>query len=314
MSERQHIILVPGFFGFANLGDLVYFSHVSEYLYDVFGTAGVHARIVHAPTSPTASIRERVRRIVEVIEAAAPEGPVHLVGHSSGGLDIRMLTAPDFTLDEVDVSSVARRVRTVVTLATPHYGTPLANYFTTLFGQKLLALLSLSTVYVLRFGSLPLSFLFRLGGLVAEVRSHVSDANTIIDQLFTQLLADFSKERRDALQDFLGQVSSDQSIIPQLSPESLELFNARASDREGVRYGSVVTRGRAPNLRTRLRLGPNPYNQVTYLVYQWLHRQTRRFQAQHAPRLTPEQRIRLTMNFRGMPQPSDNDGIVPTLS
>lgn len=314
MGEPHNIILVPGFFGFANLGDLVYFSHVAEFLQGLYGESGVEIRVIHAATSPTASIKERVRRIVDVIEREAPSGPLHLVGHSSGGLDIRMLTAPDFSLDEVDVEASARRVRTVVMLATPHHGTPLARYFTTLFGQKLLALLSLSTIYVLRFGSLPLSFLVRLGGLVTEARSYVTRANTVVDQLFRQLLSDFSKERRETIESFLSQVVSDQSIIPQLSPESLELFNARASDREGVRYGSVVTRGRKPNLRTRLKLGPNPYNQVTYLAYQWLYGQTRRFPAQYTPNLTPEQRIRLKMHFRGFPQPSDNDGIVPTLS
>ncbi len=314
MAQRHNIILVPGFFGFANLGDLVYFSHVSEFLQQLYGSSGIEVRVIHAATSPTSSIKGRVRRIVEVVERDAPLGPLHLVGHSSGGLDIRMLTAPDFVLEDLDVDATARRVQTVVMLATPHHGTPLARYFTTLFGQKLLALLSLSTIYVLRFGSLPLSFLFRLGGLVTEARSYVTRANTIVDQLFSQLLSDFSKERRESIESFLSQVVSDQSIIPQLSPESLELFNARASDREGVRYGSVVTRGRKPNIKTRLKLGPNPYNQVTYLAYQWLYSQTRRFPAQFAPSLTPEQRIRLKTHYSAMPQASDNDGIVPTLS
>ncbi|MEL6341069.1 MAG: triacylglycerol lipase [Myxococcota bacterium] len=314
MSERHHIILVPGFFGFANLGDLVYFSHVSEFLGQVFADAGIDARITHASTSPTASIRERVRRIAEVIDNEAGRGPLHLIGHSSGGLDIRLLTAHGFSLEGRDIEAIAGRVRTVVMLATPHHGTPLANYFTTLFGQRILALLSLATVYILRFGSLPLSFVFRLVGLVLEARSYVSRANTVIDQLFSQLLSDFSRDRRRALQDFLGEVSGDQSIIPQLSPESLELFNARASDREGVRYGSVVTRGRKPNGRTRLRLGPNPYNQATYLVYQWLYREASRFPTTFFPVLSPEQRVRLLTQYHEMPSTADNDGIVPTLS
>lgn len=314
MSERHHIILVPGFFGFANLGDLVYFSHVSEFLAQVFADAGIDARVVHAPTSPTASIRERVRRIAEVIDNEAGSGPLHLIGHSSGGLDIRLLTAHGFSLEGRDIEAIADRVRTVVMLATPHHGTPLANYFTTLFGQRILALLSLATVYILRFGSLPLSFVFRLVGLVLEARSYVSRANTVIDQLFSQLLSDFSRDRRRALRDFLGEVSGDQSIIPQLSPESLELFNARASDREGVRYGSVVTRGRKPNGRTRLRLGPNPYNQATYLVYQWLYREASRFPTTFFPVLSAEQRVRLLTQYQEMPSTADNDGIVPTLS
>jgi len=30
MRPRQHVWLVPGFFGFANLGDFAYFGHVRE--------------------------------------------------------------------------------------------------------------------------------------------------------------------------------------------------------------------------------------------------------------------------------------------
>ena len=32
MSELHHVVLVPGFFGFLNLGELTYFSRVSEQL------------------------------------------------------------------------------------------------------------------------------------------------------------------------------------------------------------------------------------------------------------------------------------------
>lgn len=312
MTERHQIILVPGFFGFAYLGDLVYFSHVSEFLSKIFNDAGIDAKIIHAPTSPTSSIRERVRRIVDVIEVEAPTGALHLIGHSSGGLDIRMLTANDFTLEERNVEAIASRVRSCVMLATPNFGTPLASYFTTLFGQRLLALMSLATVYILRYGSLPLSFTFRLLGFLLEARG--ARPNTIIDQLFRQLLADFSVERQRALKEFLGEVSGDQSIIPQLSPESLELFNARASDRDGIRYGSVVTRGAKPVLRTRLKFGLDAYRQGTFLVYQWLYREASKSSPAFFPKLTPEQRVRLVSHYRGLPSAADNDGIVPTLS
>ena len=29
--RRQHVLLVPGFFGFANLGDFAYFAHVRDF-------------------------------------------------------------------------------------------------------------------------------------------------------------------------------------------------------------------------------------------------------------------------------------------
>jgi triacylglycerol lipase len=72
-------------------------------------------------------------------------------------------------------------VRTIVTVATPHRGTPLASSFTTRFGGQLLGVLSLGTLYVLNFGRLPLSV-------------------TLADQLCDQLLGDFSPERRNAFE------------------------------------------------------------------------------------------------------------------
>ena len=61
------------------------------------------------------------------------------------------------------MEQLAARVRTVVTVSTPHHGTPIASFFTTLQGQKLMQLLSLSTIYVLNFGHLPLAALLWMG-------------------------------------------------------------------------------------------------------------------------------------------------------
>jgi triacylglycerol lipase len=80
----------------------------------------------------------------------------------------------------LDVERLGARVRSVVTIATPHHGTPLASFFTTLRGQQSLQLLSLLTIYMLHFGDLLLAGLLwmgcrfiRLGDLVAnsELRS-----------------------------------------------------------------------------------------------------------------------------------------------
>src|SRR5207253_681939 len=98
------------------------------------------------------------------------DGPVHLIGHSSGGLDARLAVSPGASLpSRQNVERVARRVTTVITVATPHHGTPLASFFASLLGQRLLRLLSLWTVYVLRFGRLPISVVVQLGALLARL-------------------------------------------------------------------------------------------------------------------------------------------------
>jgi pimeloyl-ACP methyl ester carboxylesterase len=180
VSEPHHIYLVPGFFGFANLGDLRYFGHVQEFLAHACPAAGLPVEIHAVRTEPTSSLPRRACRVLETIAATAPgEGPVHLIGHSSGGLDARLLVAPEVALPtEIDVERFARRVRTVVTVSAPHYGTPLASFLTGLLGQQLLQLLSLTAIVSLRLGRLPLSVLLRLTVFAASTGTSASTARS----------------------------------------------------------------------------------------------------------------------------------------
>ena len=50
----HHAYLVPGFFGFANLGDLKYFGHVREFLLAAFARRGLALHIDVVATRPTA--------------------------------------------------------------------------------------------------------------------------------------------------------------------------------------------------------------------------------------------------------------------
>ena len=113
-------------------------------------TAGEPCEILVVSAPPTGSIRRRAQVVIDTIEehCAKGEGPIHLIGHSTGGLDARLLTSPSVTLD---VPSWIERVRNVVTLNTPHQGTPVAHFFSTLSGTRLLYALSLFTFATLRF-------------------------------------------------------------------------------------------------------------------------------------------------------------------
>ena len=121
--------------------------------------------------------------------------------------------APDVRLPTaLDHRRYTDRVRTVVTVSTPHYGTPVASFFTGLLGQKLLQVLSLSTIYILRFGhflavsripimaadfamSLPyppalimviIAFIYLLGFLAHE-KGNASEARRLFDEAFASL-------------------------------------------------------------------------------------------------------------------------------
>ncbi len=316
MSVKHHIYLVPGFFGFTNLGELYYFGHVRDFLMAEFARRGVEVQVEYILSHPTASIRQRAADLLSTVRATAgEEGPLHLVGHSTGGLDARLFVSPGASLREgLDLEPYARRVRTVVTVSTPHAGTPLATFFLGLFGQQLLKLLSLFTVYVLRFGRVPLKVAFRLGHLIARADDQLGWKHTLLDQLFDQLLGDFSADRRESVARFLGDVGRDTSLIPQLTPEGIDLFNAGCVDRPEVRYGSVVTQARPPSLRTRLGVGLDPYAHITHTVYAFLYRQTQRMPLNQIPLHTAEQTAALVRGYGAMPGPLACDGIVPTRS
>ncbi|MBN1207059.1 MAG: triacylglycerol lipase [Myxococcaceae bacterium] len=317
MSVKHYIYLVPGFFGFTNLGELVYYGHVRDFLAAELARRGVEAEVVAIRSHPTASIRQRAADLLKGVQetAGAGEGPIHLIGHSTGGLDSRLFVSPGASLREgLALEPYASRVRTVVTVSTPHAGTPLASFFLGLFGQQLLKLLSLFTVYVLRFGRLPLKVAFRLGHLLSRADNQLGWKHTLLDQLFDQLLGDFSADRREAVSRFLGDVGNDTSLIPQLTPEGIDLFNAGCEDRPGVRYGSVVTQSRPPSLRTRLSAGLDPYAQLTHTVYSVFYGQTQRMPLNKIPLHTAEQTAALVQAFGALPGPQACDGIVPTRS
>lgn len=316
VAGTHHIFLVPGFFGFANFGDFKYFWHVREVLEERFRAAGIDARIHPARTSPTASIRARAARLAENIAAVdTGDDPIHLVGHSTGGLDARLLVTPGVSLrTRVNVEAIARRVRSVVAVSTPHYGTPLASFFASMLGQKALELVSLATIYVLRFGKLPLKAVTLAMGGFLWTSNRIVLRTGVLDQVHGMLLADFTEDRRALLDSFFSEVMSDQSLLPQLSPEGIDLFNALATQRESVRYGCVVTAAPPPGLRTAAKLGLGVYAQLTYALYRALYSRAASMQPMHMPPLTQDQWTALRQGLGKLPGPGDNDGMVPTLS
>jgi len=310
------VILVPGFFGFGRFGDLPYFAHVQEALQEGLGARGLQVQVHKVPTPPTASLAHRAARLAEAVAARCPgDEPLHLIGHSSGGLDARLLVAPGSRLPaDVDVDALASRVRSVVTVSTPHRGTPTAAFFTGAFGQRLLQILSLSTIYSLRYGKLPLGLLARMVGVFARIDDVLRLQKTVLDQLYDQLLSDFSDDRRQALHDFFHEVGKDQALVPQLTPDNMEVFDASVADRPGVNYGCVTTMGRKPGIRTVLRAGVDPYAQLTHGLYATLHSLSTRFPRSRRPALDPSYRIPLLRYYPKHPDLQSSDGVVPTLS
>jgi triacylglycerol lipase len=311
VAAPHHVLLVPGFFGFATLGEFAYFAHVQELLAEVLPEVGVRGAVEVVRTTPTATLQRRAALLAEAVSRLLDAGPVQvsLVGHSSGGLDARLLVSPGVSLPtEVDVERCARAVRAVVTVSTPHRGTPLADTFNTLLGPQLLKLLSLVTIYGLRAGRLPIGAVLRLARLLAR-----PDApETVLQQLWAQLLRDFSPDRRRAIEAYFGEIGADRGLLGQITPAGAAAFDAATPDRPGVRYGSVVTRARPPGLRSFLAAGVDPYAHATHGLFVALYRLAARSQVDL---LSPPASVAaLTRAFRRPVDHRTNDGMVPTLS
>jgi triacylglycerol lipase len=109
------IVLVHGFLGF---GEIRFMGRPFRYFRGVAEVMAETGATVHIVTLPaTASVEERARVLVEAVRAlAAPR--VHLVAHSMGGIDARYAIAR---------LGLADSVASLVTIGTPHHGTPLAR-------------------------------------------------------------------------------------------------------------------------------------------------------------------------------------------
>ena len=109
------VVLVHGLFGFDRIGvpgaRFDYFRGIAKHL----AALGCHAHAVRLPAA--GSVPERARQLVAAIDAL-PDDRIDLIAHSLGGLDAR------YALTHL---GLARRVRSLVTVGTPHHGTPLAD-------------------------------------------------------------------------------------------------------------------------------------------------------------------------------------------
>ncbi|HEY3592801.1 MAG TPA: hypothetical protein VGL13_02965, partial [Polyangiaceae bacterium] len=292
------------------------FAGVSEALSAAFIERKLEVNIVEVPTLPTASIRHRAALVLETLAklSQVDDGPIHVIAHSTGGLDARLAIAPTASLPTPVVFQSYDRIRSLVTIATPHFGTPLASFFGSTMGYPLLRLVAALCVSALQRGRLPLGAVIKLGKILVRLDDRVGLRDTFTDELYADLLEDFTDERRQEVITFLQGVSRDQSLVFQLTPAGCDLLNACTADPTGVRYGCVVTRGARPSPRTFVRYGMNPYAQYLYGVYTVLHRVAGLGAGNFYPAPVAAQRAPLERAYGDMPDHRESDGIVPTLS
>jgi len=312
----RQIYLIPGFFGFSRAGTLTYFQGVAEVLQESLERCGVEAEIVECQTQPTASIRRRAERLVDIVHGSGglDADELHFVGHSTGGLDARLLTTPGVRLrpDRRELK-ILERTRSVITIATPHFGTPLAGFFMTVLGRQVLELLAvLATSWGGRAG---LAAAAQLISLVARMDDLIGRRETFLDFLARSLLSRVTREAEGPLWEYLREIASDQGAIVQLMPEAMHLFNAAVVDAHQIHYGSVVTVAPPPPIAYRLdSLFPLARAGLTgafALLHTLAAREHRHYRYPHPGEEDMKPYLdALDFEIDGR----SNDGIVPTLS
>lgn len=316
--KRTYVYLVPGMFGFGKLAGYDYFAHIERALAQRFDDAGAPLHLEVIQTPPTASIALRAQVLAEQVArtSGGQQGPIYLLGHSTGGLDARLLVSPGTRLPlRPDALQWRSRVRGIVCMNTPHYGTPLAGYFTTVAGTRMLYALSLLTVTSLSLGKLPLTAFAGLVAGVGAVDEKLGINIHLLDQLTEYTLRIVGERGRGEMHDYLEHVRNDQGGIVHLMPEVMELFNAAVSDHPDVRYGCVATAAPAPGPRRVLGAVRNPFSAMSLAVYSTVYGVSSRADSRY-PYARPDdrQRLKLQAGLGRVPTPATVDGIVPTLS
>ncbi len=316
MARVHRVYLVPGMFGFGRLAGYDYFEHVRRELGDRFDGAGARWGLEVVPTPPTASIRRRARVLAETIlrSCGDDDGPIHIVGHSTGGLDARLLATPGVNLGYLHTSGSFRsRIASVISVNTPHYGTPLAQFFATVSGTRLLYALSLLTVTTLTASGPPLtaasSLLAAMGGI-----DEALGLDLRVLEKSTEVLLRFLGERSQAeVREWLEGIRLDQGGILQISPEAMDLFNASADDAPGVRYACLVSASPAPKANTFASSVKTVYDALSRAIYGTIFTVTARPHPHYPlPEVSAGVAERLRQGLGFVPEPHHCDGVVPT--
>ncbi len=311
--------LSPGMFGFAQLGAFGYFAHLGEALRARFSELGHEASVHVVDVPPTASIRRRAARLTEVVaETAQPGDAIHLVGHSTGGLDARLAASPTASLlVDPRARGWLSALRSVTTLSTPHYGTPLASFFATKSGQQMLYAVSAFTFVALTLSAPPLALASALVLAVGRVDQTVGVEVRVLGRLTERLLGVLEPAKSREVREYLDAIKADQGAVIQLTPEAMDLFQAGVEDRPGVRYQCAVAAAPAPEAFGVARHLLSPWRLVSHGLFTTLYGLTARFDERYpcaAPALTLEAERALVSALGRLPGARSNDGVVPVLS
>jgi hypothetical protein len=263
----ESIILVPGLFGFTRIGGIDYFDQVAKLLSRATGIADIET----LQTPPTGPLWRRVDVLHQAVRRKLREGTgrIHLVGHSTGGVDVRLLTSPRYLWpggpSGEDRSAWFERLGAVVAMSAPQKGTPVA--------ARLRGSLE---------GAVPLLFVVSiLAKQAGRTRDAAGRRISIAHVLAraagapTSALDTTTRSLTGEIRDFVDQIIEDHPLIHELTPFAMQRLNEKLASTPGdggreVPIVSFVTVAPPPAV-----LPGRPTTAVWRALYAFSYRETR---------------------------------------
>ncbi len=231
-------MLIPGFLGFQKIGTVEYFKDrveatIREHL-QAQGRVRAQVRAIRMPVADSLRVRQAALlfELERLYIVNGPRSRFHLVGHSAGGVDARLLLG-DEPLAGADATTRARfhrahqRVDSVVSIASPQHGTHLGDSA------------------VARAFSQPLRRPWQTVRLLPRVLGLVPQ---LLPDRFVQRFVWNAALDLDGTSSFARDLLSSRALIADLRPSSMRSLNAR-QPRSEPRLRSVVTMVAAPGSR-----------------------------------------------------------------
>jgi hypothetical protein len=305
-------------FGFARLASFEYFEHVVRAFEERFRLHGKPLEVHVVEVHPTASVRRRAAKLARMVLAtsAGDSGPIHLVGHSTGGLDARLVASPSVYLGEPDLHPIpwAPRLCSLTTINTPHYGTPVASFFATVSGQRLLYALSALTVVALKLGAPPLAATSALVAAIGRLQVEVFEVE-LVDRFVDSVVHVLDEAGSRELRAWLKLVRDDQGSIVQLMPEAMDLFEAAVADRPGVHYQCVASFAPTRTVTDWLAALRSPWGALSAPIFTAVHQIASHHDERYPcapPDGSAQRKVRALLGEA--PPDHASDGIVPLYS
>lgn len=224
---KDVVVLAPGFLGFSRFGGFYYFA--DRLLAVVRGLLEARLErtvpVVPVTTLPTDSLRNRQRALLENLAVLAAElAPLerlHLIGHSTGGVDVQLLactTTVDGEAWDEEANRVRKRIASVATVAAPHYGTSLADSRLAQWGMN-----PLRDPFAIVPGTRTVADLLRIvpSGLAAIAGVQAALPNDVLK--------------------FLWQVVQCRDLIGDLRPQRMEALRAQLASEPDIPLTCFVT-------------------------------------------------------------------------